>query len=152
MKILKFDEFISEKLNIKPLSSDRLQKEADGIPNFYLYKGKCGDKNDVYSADVLISENPLPQYDNHEEYKNQLIGKYHSFDQVKKVLDDMKTECTSEFEIFSAKLKDYAKLYFNEKTISNLLRKHVLFGIDDSGNIIRIYSVMHYSAYIKKHK
>lgn len=153
MEILKSNEYISEKLNIQPLSSDRLQKEADSIPNFYLYKGRCGEDNGVYEYDVVISDKPLPQYDNNHVFKKKFVGLYHSFDKVKDILDNSIINnggfTFKQTAVFSVNLKDYAFEYYKAKSISSYFHNnHVLFCINKQDQIFRIYSKELYEAYI----
>lgn len=140
MKILKFNEFISEKLNIKPVTKDGIKKAVNNIPKFYMYMGNCGDKNDVGAGDILISERPLPQYDNNEFYKNKFIGVYRSFDEVKKMIDNKKDSWDKSPAVFSKKLKDYALKYYRKTKLSDLFKSnHCLFDIDFEDCIYKIY-------------
>ena len=140
------DNEINEKLNIQPVSKKRLN-DVKNMLKFYLYKGNCGSKHDVLAGDYIVSEKPLPQYEDNEMYKDKRIGVYVSQEALKRKL---RTIASYEDVVFSAKLKDYALWFFNKKSPFELFKKNFLFGIDDNGNIFKIYKVKDYNKYIKE--
>ncbi len=143
-KILNAKEFISEKLDIQPVSKDRLKQAVDEMVKLYLYQGSCGSKNEIWSSDYVVSEKPLPQYDN-EQYKNHFIGLYHSFDELKERLSN---RTYHEDVAFSINLKYYALRFFGEPNISDIFKKkHYLFAINENGYLIRIESVRSFNKY-----
>ena len=144
-KILNAKEFISEKLDIQHVSKDRLKQAVDEMVKLYLYQdhGSPTAKNsEIWCGDYVVSEKPLPQYDNDS---NSFIGLYHSLEELKKRLADKSSQ---EDVVFSINLKYDALRFFKEPNISDIFNKrHYLFAINDSGKIIQIKSVRSFNKY-----
>lgn len=124
--ILKYKNFVSEKLNIKPIQKSELEQGNihKRIPTFYVYKGWLCAPNIFFEGEYAVSEQPIPNAPD-----VSLYGVYRTYDEFKKGI--FYINMSFHIIIFSANLFTYAMEFHSANTPRGFFKKNNVFVIKD---------------------
>lgn len=144
--ILKFKNFVSEKLNIKPIQKSELEQGNlyKRIPTFYVYKGWLCAPNIFFEGEYAVSEQPIPNAPD-----VSLYGVYRTYDEFKKGI--FYINMSFHIIIFSANLFKYAMEFHSANTPRGFFKKNNVFVIKDD-KLLVIYRLADFNKLKKENE